>query len=185
MKNEEVKQSGQPAGSEFYANLRTLVCVLTVLILIFTFVVRITVVSGPSMEDTLHNGDSMLVWSLGYRPRQGDVVILTQASFQEDSIVKRVIATEGQRVDIDYGTSTVYVDGEALNEPYIKEWMYYPRFGEGNNHITVPQGHLFVMGDNRNNSSDSRHPDIGLIDCRAVIGKAVMVVFPFNHFRSL
>ena len=101
---------------EVYQNVRTLATVLASLILIFTFVVRVVIVSGPSMENTLQDGDAMLVWSLGYSPRQGDVVVLTQPAYQEDSIVKRVIATGGQTVDIDYASGTVYVDGVPLRE---------------------------------------------------------------------
>lgn len=172
-------------GYELYLNVRTLVFVLAALILVFTFVVRIIVVSGQSMENTLHNGDSMLVWCLGYEPKQGDVVVLTQRSYQEDSLVKRVIATEGQRVDIDYDTGTVYVDGTPLEEEYIKEAMRVPNYGEGLNHVTVPEGCIFVMGDNRNESADSRYPSIGIIDTRSVIGRAVMVVFPFPDFNLL
>ena len=171
--------------SELYQNVRTLATVLAVLILIFTFVVRIIVVSGPSMENTLFNGDAMVVWSLGYEPKQGDVVVLTQPAYQEDSIVKRVIAVGGQTVDIDYGSNTVTVDGIPLEEDYIKEWMRTPSYGEGNNHITVPDGHLFVMGDNRNESADSRYPTIGTIDERLVIGRALLIAFPFDHFGLL
>lgn len=172
-----------------YQNVRTLVSVLAVLILVFTFVFRLIVVSGPSMENTLKNGDSMLVWSLGYTPRQGDVVVLTQESYQKDSIVKRVIAVEGQTVDIDYETNTVYVDGVALEEDYIKDdvedLMWIPSYGEFNNHMTVPEGCIYVMGDNRNESADSRYPEIGVIDVRCVIGRAVMVVFPFSSLDVL
>lgn len=171
--------------SELYQNIRTLATVLAVLILIFTFVVRIIVVSGPSMENTLFNGDAMVVWSLGYEPKQGDVVVLTQPLYQEDSIVKRVIATGGQTVDIDYGTNTVKVDGQALEEDYIKEWMRVPSYGTENSHVTVPEGCLFVMGDNRNESADSRYPTIGVIDERCVIGRAIMVLFPFAHLGRL
>ena len=172
-------------GYELYLNVRTLVFVLAALILVFTFVVRIIVVSGSSMENTLQNGDSMLVWCLGYEPKQGDIVVLTQRSYQEDSLVKRVIATEGQRVDIDYDTGTVYVDGAPLEEDYIKEAMQVPNYGEGVNHVTVPEGCIFVMGDNRNDSADSRYPSIGIIDTRSVIGRAVMVLFPFQDFTLL
>lgn len=179
------KEKKSPPGSELYQNVRTLATVLAVLILIFTFVVRVIVVSGPSMENTLFNGDAMLVWSLGYEPKQGDVVVLTQPRYQEDSIVKRVIATGGQTVDIDYSTNTVKVDGVALAEDYIKEWMLVPSYGAENSHITVPEGHIFVMGDNRNESADSRYPIIGVIDERCVIGKALMVVFPFSRFSIL
>ena len=175
----------QEEGSETYQNVRTLVSVLAVLILLFTFVLRLVVVSGPSMENTLQDRDTMLVWSLGYHAKQGDVVVLTKKSYQEDSIVKRVIATEGQTVEIDYFSSTVFVDGEPLEEDYIKEWMYVPSYGEGLNNITVPEGCIFVLGDNRNESADSRYPAIGIVDERCVIGRAVMVLFPFGDFGLL
>ncbi len=172
-------------GNELYQNVRTLVTVLAVLILLFAFVLRILIVSGPSMENTLQNGEAMVVWSLGYKPRQGDIVVLTQPAFQEDSIVKRVIATGGQRVRIDYSAGTVTVDGQVLEEPYIKERMKVPSYGLGNYDLTVPDGCIFVMGDNRNESADSRYPIIGVIDERSVIGKALLVAFPFSEFRLL
>ena len=175
----------QSPGREMYQNVRTLVTVLAVLILVFTFVARIIVVSGPSMENTLQNGDAMLVWSLGYTPEQGDVVVLTKRSYQEDSIVKRVIATGGQTVDIDYATGTVYVDGVALEEDYIKEQMQVPSYGDMVNHVTVPEGCLFVMGDNRNQSADSRYPEIGIVDERCVIGRVVAVIFPVSNVGLL
>lgn len=172
-------------GKELYFNIRVLVGMMTVFVLLFTFVVRIIVVSGPSMENTLQNGDLLLVWSLGYTPKHGDVVVLTQESYQEDSIVKRVIATGGQQVDVNYADGVVYVDGEALEEDYIKETMLTPSYGEGLNHITVPEGCIFVMGDNRNQSADSRFPAIGIVDARSVIGHGVAVVFPFHHWKGL
>lgn len=172
-------------GRDLYLNIRVLVLMMTAFVLLFTFVARIIVVSGASMENTLHGGDLMLVWSLGYAPRQGDVVVVTQESYQEDSIVKRVIALEGQTVDIDYYTGTVYVDGRPLKEDYIKEQMLVPSYGEGVNHVTVPEGCIFVMGDNRNHSADSRLPLIGIVDERCVIGRGVAVVFPFYHWKGL
>ena len=173
------------AGRELYQNVRVLVTMMALFVLLFTFVARVIVVSGPSMQNTLFGGDLGLVWSLGYTPKQGDVVVLTQESYQEDSIVKRVIATEGQQVDIDYDTNTVYVDGEAIAEDYIKERMRLPGWGEGVNHVVVPEDCIFVMGDNRNNSADSRLPQIGIVDNRCVIGRGVMVIFPFPHWRGL
>lgn len=172
-------------GRELYMNVRVLVTMMAVFVMVFTFVARIIVVSGPSMENTLWGGDLILVWGLGYTPRQGDVVVLTQENYQEDSIVKRVIATEGQRVDIDYSANTVRVDGELLEEDYIKEQMFVPSYGEGINHVTVPEGCLFVMGDNRNQSADSRYPDIGIVDTRCVIGRGLVVMFPFEHWKKL
>ena len=173
------------AGLDLYLNVRVLVSMMAVFVLLFTFVARIIVVSGPSMENTLIEGDLILVWSLGYTPKQGDVVVLTQESYQEDSIVKRVIATEGQSVDIDYGSGTVYVDGVPLEEDYTKERMLLPSYGEGINHVTVPEGCIFVMGDNRNQSADSRYPAIGIVDTRCVIGHGLAVVFPFHHWKGL
>ena len=172
-------------GRDLYLNIRVLVVMMTAFVLLFTFVARIIVVSGPSMLDTLHNGDLILVWSLGYAPKQGDIVVLTQESYQEDSIVKRVIAVAGQTVDIDYGTDTVYVDGQALREDYTKEEMRVPTYGEGLNHVTVPEGCIFVMGDNRNHSADSRLPGIGIVDTRCVIGKGIAVIFPFHRWKGL
>ena len=175
------------AGLDMYLNVRVLVGMMAVFVLLFTFVARIIVVSGPSMENTLIEGDLILVWSLGYTPKQGDVVVLTQESYQEDSIVKRVIAVGGQRVEIDYSANTVEVDGVPLKEGgYTKEeWMQPPPYGEGITEVTVPEGCIFVMGDNRNHSADSRHPDIGIIDTRCVIGRGLAIVFPFNHWKGL
>ena len=172
-------------GRELYLNIRVLVGMMTVFVLIFTFVARIIVVSGPSMENTLWGGDLILVWSLGYTPEQGDIVVLTQESYQEDSIVKRVIATGGQRVDIDYAAGAVRVDGELLDEDYTKEVMLIPNYGEGLNHVVVPEGCIFVMGDNRNHSADSRYPAIGIVDTRCVIGRGLAVLFPFHHWKGL
>ena len=182
---DEKEKKGSPPGRDMYMNVRILVSMMAVFVLLFTFAARVIVVSGPSMENTLQNGDLILVWSIGYKPKQGDIVVLTQESYQEDSIVKRVIATEGQQVDIDYGAGTVYVDGTALVEDYIKEQMLVPRYGEGINHVTVPEGCIFVMGDNRNNSADSRYPDIGIVDTRCVIGRGAAVLFPFTRWKGL
>ena len=173
------------ASRDLYLNVRVLVGMMAVFVLLFTFVARVIVVSGPSMESTLWEGDLIFVWSLGYEPKQGDIVVLTQERYQEDSIIKRVIATEGQRVDIDYGTGTVYVDNKALTEDYINEPMRLPNWGEGVNNVTVPEGCIFVMGDNRNHSADSRHPDIGIVDNRCVIGRGLAVLFPFHHWQGL
>ena len=170
---------------DLYLNIRVLVGMMAAFVLMFTFVVRIIVVSGESMENTLFAGDLILVWSLDYTPKQGDIVVLTQESYQEDSIVKRVIAVEGQWVDIDYSSGAVFVDNVPLEEDYIKEPMLIPSYGEGVNHQKVPEGCIFVMGDNRNHSADSRYPEIGIVDTRCVIGRGMMVVFPFNRWERL
>ena len=113
-------------------------------------------------------------------PQHGDIIVASKKSFDDGSpIIKRVIATEGQVVDIDFDLGIVYVDGVALDEPYtstptnISEGITFP--------LTVEEGHIFVMGDNRNLSKDSRSSEIGLIDCREVLGKAIFLIFPGNN----
>ena len=160
---------------------QTLVTVLIFLILVFALVGRVIEVKGSSMVPTLHEGYLMLLQSLGYSPRQGDVVVLRKNTFMNDPIVKRVIATGGQHVTVDYTAGKVYVDGAALDEPYINEIMVYPASPEMSiSDVVVPEGSIFVMGDNRNHSSDSRHELLGTVDERYVLGKALWVVFPFH-----
>ena len=180
---EETKQNTWK--SDLYFWLQALVMVLAVMILIFTFVGRIIVVDGISMEPTLYHGDLLLLQSVGYTPKQGDVVVLTKEFEDADGpIVKRVIATGGQHVVIDYDAGTVTVDGEVLDEPYIKEVMMQPP-EESITDILVPEGSIFVMGDNRNHSSDSRNVTLGAVDERYVLGQALWVFFPFQDFGAI
>ena len=141
------------------------------------------------MDNTLQDGELMLVWSLGYTPRQGDIVVLnkTTAEFLGNrAIVKRVIATGGQTVDIDYGTGTVYVDGAALDEPYIREEMYLPFASTmQQTHWEVPEGSIFVMGDNRNYSTDSRDDRLGTVDEDYVLGKVVLGLWPLSRVGTM
>ena len=160
--------------------LQTFVLVLAVLILLFTFVGRIITVDGPSMLPTLHDKDVLILRSIAYTPEQGDIVVLTKDfdHYEDQPIVKRVIAVGGQSVRIDYRESIVYVDGEALDEPYTLDYIMYRPGGDLSiQELEVPEGHVFVMGDNRNNSSDSRHYQLGAIDNRYLLGKVVTVLF--------
>ena len=175
--------SGRQSGVQWwYELLGMMIGVLLVIIALFTFVVRLTIVDGSSMYPTLKDKEVMVTWMLGTTPRQGDVVVLTKESYSETSIVKRVIATEGQHVTIDYDANLVCVEGEALEEPYINWEESDPMEARPGwiSDVTVPEGYLFVMGDNRNHSGDSREPDIGLIPVDCVLGRSVLVVFPFR-----
>ena len=188
--SEEKKAVSQPQEEkrpyeECFYWLQTLVTAIVCIVLAFTFLGRITRVVGSSMTPTLRDGEMMLVWSLGYTPKAGDIVVLTQPSYQKDSIVKRVIATGGQTVRIDYNTATVYVDGVPLEEDYIKERMRVPSFGLGNYDLTVPEGSIFVMGDNRNNSTDSRRETIGCVDTRYIMGKVIFRILPFSSVGAI
>lgn len=180
------EQEKLPQEELFYW-LQTLVTAIVCIVLVFTFLGRITRVVGHSMDDTLADGELLAVWSLGYEPEQGDIVVLnkTTADFLEgEAIVKRVIALEGQTVDIDYDAGTVAVDGQVLDEPYIHEAMLCPTY-ENQTHIEVPEGSIFVMGDNRNHSSDSRDVTLGTVDERYVLGRAVCVLLPFQNFGMI
>ena len=161
------------------AYLHDFVWLLAVILLVFLFAFRVIVVSGPSMNSTLLDGDYLLLVDdlLCGEPRQGDIVVASKASFRSgEPIVKRVIATEGQEVNIDFIQGIVYVDGEALYEPYA--YTLTNLQGETQFPLVVDEGCIFVMGDNRNDSLDSRSAEIGLIDCREVLGKAVFLILP-------
>ena len=174
-KTEETKAPGRG----LYEWTQALVCSVLAAVLLFAFAARVVGVSGGSMRNTLQNGDLLLVVNGllcgGYR--QGDVVIAAKQSFEYgEPIVKRVIATEGQTVDIDFDAGVVRVDGTALTEPYIREDTHldlgteYP--------FTVPEGCVFLMGDNRHGSRDSRAPELGAVDTRCLIGRAVFLLLP-------
>ncbi|MBQ8917734.1 MAG: signal peptidase I [Oscillospiraceae bacterium] len=158
--------------------METLVWATVAVVLVFTFLGRTAVVSGSSMLPTSHAGDRMLISSLGYTPEYGDVVVFAEKSGDKENLIKRVIATEGQTVDINFETGEVSVDGVVLEEPYI----YEQTEEEGNIEFpaTVPEGHIFVLGDNRNNSRDSRFGSIGMVDERLILGRAYWQIFPLS-----
>jgi len=173
------KKPGDSRQCTFLLYLHDLVYLLAVMIVVLLLLFRIVVVSGSSMKDTLVDGDYLLLISnVFYRePQRGDIVVISKESFDDGKpIVKRVIATEGQLVDIDFVNGIVYVDKVALNEPYLStpttnyEGVQFP--------LTVEPGCVFVMGDNREGSKDSRDPAIGLIDRREILGKVIFLLIP-------
>lgn len=178
---EQESAGGDSFKMDLYFWLQALVMALVSLILVFTLVGRIIGVDGTSMIPTLHDRDMLLLRSIDYHPKQGDVVVITKSSFMDQPIVKRVIAVGGQTVRIDYDEGLVYVDGVALDEPYLGEMMVEPGSSfMTNNSLTVPEGSIFVMGDNRNHSTDSRDIRLGTVDERYVLGKALIVLIPFG-----
>lgn len=144
------------------------VTALVLIALLFSFLIRFVGVDGSSMEPTLSDGDWLIVSAVNREIEVGDIIISTEPNSFNEPLVKRVIAKGGQTVDIDFMSGTVYVDGQALDEPYIKERTHT---SEGVSFpLTVPEGTLFLLGDNRNNSSDSRSPMVGCVDERYVLG---------------
>lgn len=169
---------------DIYSLLHDLVYILAAITMIFVFFVRLVGVDGPSMMQTLQNGDYVALLSnvLMGDLEQGDIIVARKETFENgEPIVKRVIATEGQTVDIQYGADgigTVYVDGVPLTETYINEPMCKPFYEQVAFPLTVEKDCVFVMGDNRNRSADSRYIDIGQIEESQVLGKVLFVLFP-------
>ena len=141
---------------------------LVIIALLFTFLIRFVGVDGDSMEPTLFDGDWLVVSAVNREIEVGDIIISTEPNSFNEPLVKRVIAKGGQTVDIDFVSGTVYVDNQPLNEPYIMERTHT---SEGITFpLTVPEGTLFLLGDNRNNSTDSRSQMVGCVDERYVLG---------------
>jgi signal peptidase I len=198
MKNRE--QRITDTTKEIFALLETILVSLFIACLVFTYIFRLATIKGESMCNTLQPGDRVVFTTWYGEPEQGDIVIINadqSVTFTdsgeietkpglEKTIVKRIIAVEGQTIDIDFYRGSVKVDGKLLNEKYIKELTHndggaftfkYP--------ITVPEGYVFVMGDNRNRSKDSRYSDIGLVPEDDIVGEVVFRVLPLSRFGSL
>ena len=178
----EVESKKTKAQKTILSYLHDLVFGLVAVLLVFMLVFRVIVVSGPSMKQTLQNGDCIILLSSVFysEPKYGDIVVISKEAYKDgEPIIKRVIATEGQEVNIDFVSGIVTVDGVALEEPYVNtptnefEGISFPKW--------VPEGCVFVLGDNRNSSKDSRSSEIGMIDKREILGKALLLAFPgFN-----
>lgn len=193
--NEETINQNQENFKNFIFDwLEVLVHAIIAVVICFSFLFRIATIDGPSMENTLHNGERVVMSNLFYTPKAGDIVVVSRnkensiytMNSSNTPIIKRIIALEGQTVDIDFEEGIVYVDGVALDEPYTKtpttrKWdVEFP--------VTVDEGCVFVLGDNRNDSMDSRDSRIGeygMIDTRYILGHAIFRVFPLNRIGKI
>nr|WP_297175430.1 signal peptidase I [uncultured Agathobaculum sp.] len=184
---EKRKRAEGRFSSELFSWGESLMTVLVFFVVVFTFFARLIGVDGTSMYPTLQDHSIMLVSNLGYTPEKGDIVVLRKEGFYGDQpIVKRIIATEGDAIDIHPVTGDVLVNGEVLDEPYIAEKINtLDKIGDMDYPQTVPSGCVFVMGDNRNYSTDSRDSRLGMVDERYILGHVLAVVYPFDEIGSV
>ncbi len=170
----------QERNKSVLAYLHDIAYLLAGMLLIFLLLFRVVVVSGSSMYDTLVDGDYVLLLNNVFysEPKQGDIIVASKSAFRDgEPIIKRVIATEGQRVTIKNGV--VSVDGKVLDEVYLDEGTYTKAsFDDTPISVVVEEGHVFCMGDNRAVSKDSRSNEIGQVDCREILGKAILIFLP-------
>ena len=176
------KDEKLPLSKAIILYLHDIVYLLCIMMVVLLLVFRVVVVSGTSMNMTLLDGDYLLLLSntFYHNPKQGDIIVISKDSFDDGvAFVKRVIATEGQTVDIDFQRGIVYVDGVALQEDYINNLtttnggMKFP--------LVVDEGCVFALGDNRSISKDSRYLDIGLIDKQEILGRAIFLIVPGSN----
>lgn len=173
----------EPEKSVLFEWAEALAVAILLVSFIFIFIVRIVSVSGQSMLPTLEDGDRLIISKLFYTPEYKDVIVLTKTDYMSEPMVKRVIATEGQTVDIDFSNGNVFIDGNLIEEKYINEptlTQYDVSFPQ-----TVPEGHVFVMGDNRNHSSDSRVSGIGMISEDLILGEVIVRLFPYSKIGAV
>ncbi len=164
---------------EFFEWIDALVFCAVTIILIFLFFFRLVTVQGISMEPTFYEGDRLIIRSIAYEPEHGDVVVLDSDTGLGKPLVKRVIAVGGDTIDIDPETGAVYVNGDVINEDYISApttQIYDTQFP-----LTVDDGHVIVLGDNRPNSQDSRSATIGQVDARGIMGEAIFRIWPLDR----
>lgn len=176
IEKQQIVVNKSAVSNTIYDWISCVVVALVVVIILLTFVFRLIDVDGTSMEPTLINTDKVIVTNLFYTPQDGDIVVISHGEEYEKPLVKRVIAIPGQSLKIDYDKEEVYVDGTLLHEDYIQGKTI-----KGNNENipdVIPEGKVFVMGDNRTVSLDSRYHEVGLIDIDSIIGKAQLVIIP-------
>lgn len=163
--------------------LEALIFSFALIVLLYTFFFRVITVSGTSMESTLLDGDRMVVRCMAYTPEQGDIVVVDSYSNYGEPLVKRVIGLPGDTVDIDFTTGEVSVNGKVLEETYLNEKTY--RSYDVSFPVTVEEGCVFVLGDNRDVSLDSRSSQIGQIDMRDILGEAIFRIYPFSNIGKI
>lgn len=175
------EEEPRPMQAIVFEYFETLVIAAVIVVLLCTFVFRMVRVDGSSMVPTLTDGDFLISTHAFYTPQHGDIVVITQPNEIAVPLIKRVIAKGGDTLDIDFESGKVTLNGETLREDYINDRTYYEPDDALTFPLTVPEGMIFAMGDNRNHSSDSRDAHIGLIDERYIMGRTFFRLFPLTE----
>lgn len=165
--------------------VEALVVSFVLIVLLYTFFFRVITVSGSSMENTLQSNDRVVVRCVAYQPQCGDIIVVDSNSKYGAPLIKRIIAVAGDEVNIDFTSGTVYVNGQQLEEPYLYNNEKTTRAYDVTFPLVVDEGCVFVMGDHREVSLDSRSSDIGLIDVRDILGKVVLQIYPFSQIGAV
>lgn len=183
--NKFVAAKADGAASNVYDWLKSIIFALVIVIFCLNFFFRLVNVKGISMVETLQNGDKLVVTNFNYTPKPNDIVVISHGKEYKEPIIKRVIATAGQTLKLDYENDRILVDGVVIDEPYLDVSTFCNVEADYEIPEVIPDGMIFVMGDNRGFSMDSRDSRIGLIDEDSVIGKAQFVFFPFSESKYL
>ncbi len=174
-----------------YDLMDNLIAALLVLMVLFCFLFRLVGVDGKSMNDTLADKDRLILQTAFYTPSRGDIVVIYQESEPDKPLIKRVIAAGGDSLRLDVENDAVYLktagtdEWVKLDEPYVHYPLAWGILWEDSDEVTVPEGHIFVMGDHRNNSRDSRYESVGFVPEEDVIGRAIFRVAPLDSFGTL
>ena len=194
--NSEIERKDK-VKADIYDWIEVFVSALAIVVIMLSFVLRIATVKGHSMERTLSDSQVVVMSNMFYTPAQGDIIVIQQnGGYFETPIVKRVIATGGQTLSIDFEKWEVKVDGNVIDESsyvYFRNtsmdveeyYSVYDAYLNTNGVMTVPEGYLFVMGDNRNESSDSRSIYVGFVRESEVLGKVIFRMFPINKIGAV
>ena len=168
------------SGNWVFDWTKSIVTIMFIMLFILTFFFRIVNVDGDSMKNTLLNDEKLIVTSFMYTPTDGDIVVISHGQHLDEPIVKRVIATEGETLKIDFDKQKVYVNDKLIDEPYVSSEIV-----RGDTVIPeiIPEGKIFVMGDNRRVSQDSRNAAVGTIDMESIVGKVVIRLYPFSEIK--